>query len=137
MAKVIKTGFLAGLAMLLVSLLMGPVTNALFPSVMTEYQNPSLFRPWSDPLMSLMFVYPIVVGFILAWVWDKTKQLFTQDTWWRRGVAFGMLYFLFSLPGMLISYSSFPLSFAMVISWSLSILAQAIGAGLLLAKLNR
>jgi len=51
MKKVILFGLLAGLAMLIVSLALGPLFNLIFPSLAAEYNNMKLFRPWSDPIM--------------------------------------------------------------------------------------
>jgi len=136
MKKIIIPGFVIAIVMLIFSLGMGPVTNFLFPGVMTEYQNPQLFRAWTDPLMSLYFLHPFLVGFILAWIWNKTKPLFKHKIWWQRGICFGLIYWLTTIPGMFISYASFPISLAMTISWSLSLFVQAIAAGKLLAKMN-
>lgn len=131
MKKIIVPGFLAGAAMLAASLVLNPVFAAILPELQMEYQNPALFRPWSDPLMSLIFVHPFVVGVILAWVWDKTKKIV------KTGVMFGIIYWIVALPGMLISYSSFLVSLIMVLSWSLSGLLQALTAGIILAKINK
>ena len=105
--KVVTTGLLAGLAILVVGLILNWVYGFVFPSVVTEYQNTALFRPWSDPLMSYIFIHPFVLGIILAWVWDKTKNLFKErDVFWRC-CQFASAYWLVTIPGMLISYSSF------------------------------
>ena len=134
--KVVTTGLLAGLAILVVGLILNWVYGFVFPSVVTEYQNTALFRPWSDPLMSYIFIHPFVLGIILAWVWDKTKNLFKErDVFWRC-CQFASAYWLVTIPGMLISYSSFQVSFTMILTWSLTILAQAISAGLVFVKKN-
>lgn len=137
MKKILLSGLLAGLVMFIASMLMGPITNVVFPTLNAEYQNSSLFRPWSDPLMSLYFVYPFVVGGILAWLWDKTKALTPKKIWWEKGATFGVGYWIITLPGMFISYSTFPISLGMVISWSLSSLVQLIAAGILLARIRK
>lgn len=137
MKKVLIPGILAGATMFVMSLLMGPVTHFLFPSVQAEYQNPALFRAWSDPLMSLYFLQPFMVGLILAWVWDKTKGLFKKNDRCPKGLSFALIYWVTTLPGMFMSFSSFPISLAMVITWSLSILAQALVAGVILTKFNQ
>jgi hypothetical protein len=41
-----------------------------------------------------------------------------------------------AIPGMLMSYSSFPVSFVMILSWTLTGLVEAVLAGIILAKLN-
>ena len=81
------------------------------------------------------FVCPFLVGLILAWLWAKTKGLF-KGSYFRRGFSFGLIYWLISIPGMVISYSSFPISLAMVFSWTLSGLVQYLAGGFILAKGN-
>lgn len=106
----------------------------VFPSLGAEYLNASLFRPWSDPLMSLYFLHPFLVGVILVWIWTKTKQLFI-GTQFERAYKFGFVYALLAFPGMLISYASFPVSFLMVLSWFISSILQGLVAGLLFTKI--
>ncbi|OGM05066.1 hypothetical protein A2715_03635 [Candidatus Woesebacteria bacterium RIFCSPHIGHO2_01_FULL_39_32] len=134
--KIVTTGILAGVAMLVVGIVLNWLWGVLFPSLAAEYQNPALFRPWSDPLMSYIFIHPFVVGIILAWVWDKTKHLFKErDVFWRC-CQFAASYWLITIPGMLISYSSFQVSFVMILTWSIAILVQAIASGLVFVKKN-
>ena len=134
--KVVTTCILAGVVMLVVGMVLNWLWGVLFPSLAAEYQNPALFRPWSDPLMSYIFVHPFVVGIILAWVWDKTKGLFKErDVFWKC-CQFAAAYWLVTIPGMFISYSTFPVSFTMIFSWSLSGLLQVIAAGLVFVKKN-
>jgi len=132
MKKIIVPGLAAGLLMLLVSLLLTPILYLVFPGLPAEYQTPGLFRPWSDPLMSLIFVHPILLGLILAWVWDQVKSAVGN------GLKFGVgVWLIASVPGMFISYSSFYLSLAMITSWTLLALVQLIFAGMVYARLNK
>jgi len=136
--KIIKVGLAGGLVMFILSMVMGKVIGVLFPSLMAEYANPGLFRPWSDPLMSLYFLYPFVEGLVVAFVWEMVKELCTEKDWVKRGICFGFLFWLLTnITGMLISYSTFPVSFLMIVSWSLSSLVQMLGAGLVNAKMNK
>lgn len=134
--KVITSGLIAGVAMLVTAMVLNRIFAAFFPSVAEEYLNTSLFRPWSDPLMSYMFVHPFVLGIVLAWVWDKTKALFKEREVFWKCCQFTFAYWVITIPGMLISYSTFPISFAMVLTWSLSILVESIVAGLVFVKMN-
>jgi hypothetical protein len=137
MKKIILSGLLAGVAMLAVGFGLGYAMMFIFPSLGAEYANTALFRPWSDPIMSLYFAHPFVLGFILAWVWNKVKGVIGGAGWSGKGTRFGLAYWLVTIPGMVISYASFPLSLLMVVSWSISILAQALAAGLILSAANR
>jgi len=134
MKKIILFGLLAGLIMLAAGMLLSTVFHILAPTLKEEYENVNLFRPWDDPLMLLMFVQPFVTGIILAWVWQKTKGLFVGTNVLKSGLCFGLIYWITTLPGMIISYGTFPLSMLMVASWIAGNLISAIFAGMLLSK---
>jgi hypothetical protein len=134
--RVIVPGLLAGLSMLIVGMGLSYLFSAILPDVYAEYQNTALFRSWEDPLMLIYFVQPFVTGLVLAWIWERTKTLFGTGSAVGKGVVFALIYWMFSLGGMLISYSSFPISAALVGTWYVSILLQGIAAGIVLAKLN-
>jgi hypothetical protein len=136
MKKIIWPGILAGIAMLVIGMAVSYLFMIL-PSVAADYSNSSIMRSWSDPLMSLFFLYPFVLGIALAWVWNRTKNLFKGNTW-KRGLKFGFAYLIIAtIPGMLISYSSFPLSLWTIISWIVSGFVNAVVAGLIFAKMNK
>lgn len=134
MKKIIFYGLLAGLAMLIANFILSAILNYLFTALSSEYNNTNLFRPWSDPLMFLFFAHPFVLGVIWAWVWSKTKALFTSEKDYENGLNFGFVFWLVSLPGMLISYSCFQISLTMALSWTLGILVQALIAGFVFSK---
>ena len=137
MRKILINGLFAGSIILIVGMASGQVFQILVPSLIDEYENDKIFRSWSDPIMSGMYIQPFFIGIILAWIWSKTKDLFTQVNYWERGANFGLIYCLISLPGMLISYTSFQVSLIMILSWTVGILIEGICAGLLFAKLMR
>lgn len=122
--------------MLATGLLVGQVFNVLIPSLTEEYKNENLFRAWTDPVMSLYFVHPFVLGLIMAWIWSYIRPLLPGRPA-SAGLVFGLIYMVTIIPGMLMSFSSFPLSAAMVISWLVSGLAEGLVAGWVLAYLNR
>jgi hypothetical protein len=98
--------------------------------------NP-VFRPWEDPLMMLFFLYPVVLGFGLSFVWDRTRQLFRNGPW-QNGISFGLIYFCVAgIPAFLINFSSFNLPLLMILSWTIMGLVDGIVAGCILAKLNK
>jgi len=135
--KVIASGLLAGALMLIVGMVLNQIYGLVFPSLADEYINAQLFRPWSDPLMSLYFLHPFILGVVLSWVWDKTKKLIDGKTLWDRAYKFGLAYLVIAgIPGMFITYSSFQVSLTMVGSWLLSGLLQALLAGWVFAKRN-
>jgi len=137
MKKILLSGITTGALMLGISLIMMRIYPVIFPRINSEYLNENVFRPWSDPRMLLMFVEPFVLGLILAWVWDKAKDLFQQGGTLQHGILFGLTYWISTVPGMIMSYSTFPLSKLMIVSWSLTIFIQSLGAGNVLAKMNK
>src|SRR3989338_1314481 len=137
MKKIIVHGIVAGIVMLIAGMVIGFVFNLIFPAIKMEYANANLFRAWSEPLMSLYFLYPFLLGIALSWVWNKTKSLFTNPVVWKRGKHFGLAYWLFTtIPAMVITYSSFRLSLGMIFVWLVSGLVQTVLGGIILAKLN-
>ncbi|HXU27847.1 MAG TPA: hypothetical protein VN698_11505 [Bacteroidia bacterium] len=133
--KKIGIALLIGAVMLTVGMLVGRIFEFFIPWLAIEYQNSGLFRPWSDPIMSLVFIEPFIVAGILVWLWGKTKGIISGNSLLIKGFYFGLTYWLTTIPGMIMSYSSFPVSFALVCSWSTSSLMQTFCAGFLLSKL--
>ena len=85
--------------------------------------------------MSVYYFVPLFSGIILAWIWDYVKEIIVADSIVKKGLIFAFIYWLTTIPGMMMSYSSFPLSFVIVFSWTVSNLFQALGAGLIFAKM--
>lgn len=138
MKKVILSGLLIGVLILVVEMALSYAANSVFPSLVAEYNNTSLFRSWSDPLMLYLYgAYPFVMGIAFAWAWNKVKVLFAGAAA-KNGFLFGLAFWLvYTIPGMLISYASFQLSLTMILSWTLSGFIWTVLSGMILAKLNR
>lgn len=130
----IKAGFIAGFVNLLTGLGINAVLGMILPGLEQEYQNTSLFRSWQDPLMMVYFAYPFVLGLVLAYLWKVlNRQLKGTDP--QKAMAFAKIYFVIAtIPGMFISYTSFQLSFLMILVWTLTGLVQAYMAGLVFTK---
>ena len=137
MKKIIIPGVVVGIAMAVVMILFSLAAGALFPSLQVEYKNANLFRPWSDPLMSLMFAEPIILGLILAWIWDKLKGAVKGNTAGKKAINFALTYWIITIPGMAMSWSTFPISLTMVLSWWISSLVQVFVGAWVLAKMNK
>jgi len=133
--KKLSAALIIATVMLLAGIVIGNTIELIYPSIKDEYMNPCLFRPWSDPLMSIYFFVPFLNGFILVWLWKKTNHLIKAKSPMIKGINFGISYWCITLPGMFMSYSSFPVSILMVISWSLASFVQLILAGLILSKM--
>ncbi len=138
MKKIILPGILAGIIMLVASMALGYVFQViLFPHLAQEYVN-GIFRSWSDPLMSIYFVYPFILGIILAWAWNMLKPILVQKRKWERGICFGFgIWLVSSIPGMIMAYSSFKISLIMTLTWLITGLVDAIIAGIVFSKMNK
>ena len=137
MKKIIGPGIAAGVAMLVIAGLLGFLFAALFPSLKEEYTNANLFRPFSDPLVWLMYVAPVIAGLVLAWIWNAVKDGIKCDTACKKWAYFGLGYWALTIPGMVISLGTFPVSFLMVATWTVGNLAQAFVGAWVLSKLNK
>lgn len=137
MKKTLLLGLLAGIAMLVTGMIFGLVTEHIFPTIPAEYHNISLFRAFTDPLMSIMFICPFILGIILSWIWNKIRPVVKGNNLWKRGCYFGGSYWLLTLTGMLMTYASFQISLLMVVHWSIGILLQSLVAGWIFAKMNK
>jgi hypothetical protein len=135
MKKIILPSILATIAGFAVSMAVGYLFNFIFPSLQSEYENSGMFRPWSDPLMMLYFLYPIYIAFILAWIWTKVKSVFAGSVM-QSALSFTTAYFLIAtLPGMLMTISSFKVSLIMTCTWAISGFIQTFVISLILAKM--
>lgn len=123
-------GISVGVLLLAVTMLLNMGLGAAFPGINSEYVNPA-FRPWSDPLMSLFFAYPVVLGLLLTWVWLKTRKS------WASGLDFGIaMGVLYAVPAFIVNFSSFTFSLAMVLTWTFMGLVNSIVAGVALDRLD-
>jgi hypothetical protein len=137
MKKVLWTGLVVGIAMLVGNMIMNPIIGLIFPNLQEAYMGNPAFRPWEDPIMMLFFAYPILLGFPLAWIWDKTKQLFTKSAC-KNGLNFGLIYmFTAGIPTFFINFSSFTFPVEMILSWTLMGIVNGFVAGCVLAKINK
>ena len=130
MKKIVLPGLAAGVVVLIVSLVLMQVYNAVFPALAIEYST-SFFRPMSDPLMMLFFLYPFVLGLAFAWLWNKTKKS------WKTPYELAVAYFLAAtIPGMFVTFTSMPYSPWMVATWTIGGLIYALCAAFVLQKMK-
>jgi uncharacterized membrane protein YeaQ/YmgE (transglycosylase-associated protein family) len=135
MKKIIWPGIVSGLVMIVAGVIVGYVCG-LIPVIKTDYEM-SFFRQMNDPLMWVFVAYPFVLGIFLAWFWDKVKGNF-HGSIAERGFSFGWAYFLIAtIPGMIMTYSSFTISLWTVISWTVSGFITSVIGAMVLAKMNK
>lgn len=125
----LKRGLVAGLVLLFVSFGLNWLMGFVFPSYGASYQNPAIFRPWSDPLMLVYFAHPFIAGMVLSYLWDKVKA--------KDPMEFARLYFIVAtIPGMFITYTSMQVTLLMVLVWSLLGFLEAYVAGYIFTKVK-
>tara|TARA_Y100000310_G_C19985072_1_gene491555 strand:+ start:113 stop:511 length:399 start_codon:yes stop_codon:yes gene_type:complete len=129
-----KKVLLAGFIILIFGMLTNWLIGFILPGLMLEYQNTAIFRPWNDPLMIMFFGYPFILSYVLYHLWGMVNKQFKGDVQ-KKAFAFAKLYFIIAtIPGMFITYTSFQLSFSIIISWTVIGFVQAFVAGYVFAK---
>jgi len=134
--NVIVGGIAAGFVMLVLGwFVMMPALEMIFPGLSAEYETSGVFRAWDDPLMSYILIHPFVIALIMAFVFNAV-QPFKKKEFVERGIYYGLLFWLLvTVPGMLMTLSSFNISVEMVLSWTLEFLIEMPIAGIIIAKL--
>jgi hypothetical protein len=134
MKKIAVSGLIVGAILFVVSYGGLFLAIKLVPWLFVEYNNPLFNSNGSRDV--LFYAHAFIISFALSWFWDRFKPLF-KGPFLLRGLEFGLVYSLVALlPVMWISFSSLDITLAMVISWFVYGLFQAIVAGIILAKLN-
>lgn len=137
MKKIFIPGLVAALGLFAAGMLIGYVFHLLFPSVSAEYENFQIFRSWDDPLMYIYFLQPFLLAFAFAWVWDRSKTLFSGSIL-RIAFYFSLVYwFVAIIPGMIMTLSSFKVSVLLTLTWTLSAFFQALVAMLIIIRMNK
>jgi hypothetical protein len=134
-SKKIVVGLTSGLIILVVSIVVSYFFQFFQPSIQLEYQNQEIFRSVSDPLMSYFYIEPFLLGCILLWVWGKFNLIIKGDSQLEKGLRFGLIYWIITLPGLVMTFTSFKVSLLIVISWSISNLISAVFSGVLFSKM--
>jgi hypothetical protein len=130
MSMLWKRGLIAGLANLVLGFGINQFVMLLLPAITAEYQNEAMFRPWSDPLMMVYFAYPFILGVVAAYLWERVGKPKPFD--------FAKLYFLIAtIPGMFITYTSFQISFTMVLLWAATGFVEVFVAGLVFVRVGK
>ena len=130
MNVLLKRGLISGLANLVLGFGINQFVTLLLPALANEYRNPAMFRPWSDPLMMVYFAYPFILGVAAAYLWEKVGK--------PKPVEFAKLYFLIAtVPGMFITYTSFQITFPMILLWAVTGYIQILVAGLVFVRVGK
>ena len=134
MKKIIFSGLLAGVVLLILSIGALYATIWFFPGVAAQYYDPAFDTQGSRDM--IYYAHPFVIALALSWFWNRFKGTLTGG-FLTKGIEFGFVYALIAiLPVMWLIYSAMSVSLAMVGTWWLFGLLQGVVAGLVFEKLN-
>lgn len=134
MKKVIFPGLVAGVVLLILSILGLYLNIWIFPDLAMQYFQPA-FNEQSSRIM-LYFIHPFIIAMALSWFWSKIKGIL-KGSFLTRGIEFGIIYALVAtFPAMWLVFSSITVSLQMVATWFVLGLIQAIIAGLVCEMMN-
>lgn len=136
MKKPVLSFLLASVAMIIAAMAIGYLFDFLIPALSVEYNNPALYRPWDDPLMYVFFIQPFMIVAMMIWIWKRVKSLFSGKP---SKIALNItLIFLFAsiIPGMIMTYSSFPVSFLAIVTWMVTSFVEYWVAIFIVVRMN-
>ena len=132
--KKIRIAILTGVILSVISFRLSYFAHFITSEIDKDYSNTCLLRSWSDPKMLWFFIHPFVTSVIMAFTWSFAKGNFKDKFNTESGARFGLLFWIISLPSLLLSYSIFPISLLLTITWAITGLSQAIVAGYIFSK---
>jgi hypothetical protein len=134
MKKIISSGLIAGVILLVLSILSLYAMIWFFPTLAAQYYDPA-FDSQSGRYM-IYYAHPFVIGLALAWFWDRFKGML-KGSYLTRGIEFGLVYALIAIfPVMWLIYSALSVSLEMVATWLAFGLMQGVVTGLVFEKTN-
>jgi hypothetical protein len=108
--KIILTGALGGLILLVVTIISGAVAGVILPYNIFDIPG---MRPVTDPVAVLFFFYPFVVAVAAAILYDIIDPVLPGTTV-RKGITYGLLLVVIvTIPNQYIIWSSmyYPMGF--------------------------
>jgi hypothetical protein len=134
MKKILISAFVAGIALLILSILGLYITIWFFPGLALQYFDPT-FDAQSSRVM-IYFLHPFVISLALSWFWSRFKGVL-KGSFITRGIEFGAIYTLVAtFPMMWLIYSAMSISLEMVATWFVLAIIQGLIAGLVFEKMN-
>ena len=134
MKKIISSGFVASIVLLLFAYLCLLVMPILLPKVAEEYYNPAFVNDESRNL--LYYVHPVFLAFGLAWFWNRFKTLLKGNAL-MQGIEMALIYVaIATVPSLLITFSAIDVSLITIGSWLLYGFFQALIAGIIFSRMH-
>lgn len=134
MKKIINSGLVTSIVLLVFAYLCLLVMPVLLPKVAEEYYSPAFVSDESRNL--LYYIHPVVISFGLAWFWNRFKKLLKGNAL-MQGVEMALIYVVIAtVPSLLITYSAINVSLLTIGSWLLYGFLQALIAGIIFSKMH-
>jgi hypothetical protein len=134
MKKIISSGFVASIVLLVFAYLCLLVMPILLPKVAEEYYNPSFVSDESRNL--LYYVHPVLLAFGLAWFWNRFKILLKGNAL-MQGIEMALIYVVIAtVPSLLITYSAINVTLLTIGTWLLYGFFQALIAGIVFSRMH-
>jgi hypothetical protein len=134
MNKIISSGLVAAVALLLLAFASLKLLPVILPAVAEEYYKPVFVNDETRNLF--YFVQPVVLAFALAWFWNRFKGVLTGN-WFLKGLEMGFIYLVVAtLPAMIIIFSAIDVSIGTIITWLLYGFVQGTLAGIIFARMH-
>lgn len=108
--NIVISGIAAGFLLLVLMVVSGFIVNMVMPADMSQYEG---MRAMDDPIMTLFWLYPFVVAFAAAVVFDCVRGCLRRDRVYT-GVQFGgLLLVIMTIPSLYVMVTSmtWPLDF--------------------------
>ncbi|MBP6686858.1 MAG: hypothetical protein KA160_03285 [Lacibacter sp.] len=134
MKKIINSGFVASIVLLVFAYVCLLVMPILLPKVAEEYYNPAFVN--NESRNFLYYVHPVVLAFGLAWFWNRFKSLLKGNAL-MQGIEMALIYVsIATIPSLLITYSAIDVSLITILSWLLYGFFQALIAGIIFSRMH-
>lgn len=134
MKKVLLSGLVAAIILLIVAVAALYFTIYMLPSLALEYYEPAFRSTERGTIM--YFLHPFILSFALAWFWDRFKGQFDKPRLLKE-LEFAMVYLVVAtLPGMWMIYSAMSVSIEQVGTWLLYGFVQAFIAAAVFVRMN-
>lgn len=134
MKKIISSGFIASIVLLVFAYLCLLMMPILLPKVAEEYYNPAFVNDESRNL--LYYLHPVLLAFGLAWFWNRFKSLLKGNAL-MQGIEMALIYVVIAtIPSLLITYSAINVSLLTTGTWLLYGFFQALIAGIIFSRMH-
>lgn len=133
-SKILVPGIIAGIVVLVVSMALSYFFQAIFNYNVLELAG---MRSINDPTMALFFVFPWVIGFAMAILYNYTKDSF-KGTTKQKGISLGLLgWIVYAIPSAFIVFSSMNYPIGFTVNSIIGPLAYMIAAGITITRLSK